>query len=77
MRSTLAIIALASTVGMSGCASMNDSERNVLGGAAIGALGGAAIGAATGGSVGTGAAIGAAVGAGGGYLYDRDQRRGW
>jgi hypothetical protein len=74
MRSTFAIIALATTMGLSGCASMSDSERHVLGGAAIGAAGGAAVGALTGGSVGTGALIGGALGAGGGYLYDRDQR---
>jgi len=74
MKSTFAIIALATTVGLSGCASMTDSERHVLGGAALGAAGGAAVGALTGGSVGTGALIGGAVGAGGGYLYDRDQR---
>jgi len=74
MRSTLAIIALAETVGLSGCASMSPTERHVLGGAAIGAAGGAAVGALTGGSAGTGALIGGALGAGGGYLYDRDRR---
>lgn len=74
MRSTFAVIALAATIGVSGCASMSDTERHVLGGAAIGAAGGAAIGGLTGGSAGTGALIGGAVGAGGGYLYDRDRR---
>lgn len=74
MKSTIAAIALAATFGVSGCASMSDTERHVLGGAAIGAASGAAIGGLTGGDVGAGALIGGAVGAGGGYLYDRNRR---
>ena len=74
MKSTFAVIALAATMGLSGCASMSDTERHVLGGAGIGALGGAAVAGVTGGSVGTGAAIGAGVGAVGGYVYDRNRR---
>ena len=73
MKSTIATIAIAASIGLGGCASMTETERNVAGGAAIGAAGGAAVGALTGGSAGTGAAIGAAVGAGGGYLYDRER----
>ncbi len=59
---------------LAGCAGMTRSERNVLGGGAVGAGLGAAIGAATGGNPAAGAAIGGAAGLVGGALYDSMER---
>lgn len=64
------------TSGLSGCANMNETQRDAGTGAAIGALAGAVIGGATGGGkkgqrAVSGAAIGAAVGAAGGYLWSK------
>ena len=72
---TLSAISL-SMAGLSGCANMNETQRDTGMGAAIGAVAGGLIGAATAGgnkgkSAATGAAIGAALGAGGGYLWSR------
>lgn len=71
MRSRLAILTMATALGVSGCASMTTTEQRTLSGAAIGALGGAAIAAVSAGSVATGAAIGTGVGAAAGYIYSR------
>ena len=72
---TLSAVTLAMG-GLSGCANMNETQRDTGMGAAIGAVAGGLIGAATAGgnkgkSAATGAAIGAALGAGGGYLWSR------
>ena len=66
--------------GLSGCASMTETQKTTGTGAGIGAVAGAVIGAATaGGNTGkcaaTGAAIGAAVGAGGGYLWSKHMEK--
>lgn len=68
-------VAVAS-MGMSGCANMDESQRGTATGAGVGAVAGALIGGLTAGgnkgrSAATGAAIGAALGAGGGYLWSR------
>lgn len=65
-----------STLALSGCASMSDTQKGVAGGAGIGALAGAAIGRATAGgnkgkSTGRGAMAGAAIGALGGYIWSQ------
>ena len=64
------------TLGLSGCANMSETQRDTATGAAVGAVAGALLGTATAGghkgkSAATGAAIGAAVGAGGGYLWSK------
>lgn len=61
---------------LSGCASMDDTQRRTAMGAGIGTAAGAAIGAATAGgnrgrSAATGAAIGAIVGGAGSYIWSR------
>ncbi|MBP6490763.1 MAG: OmpA family protein [Thauera sp.] len=66
--------------GLSGCANMNETQRDTGMGAAIGAVAGGLIGAATAGgnkgkSAATGAAIGAALGAGGGYLWSQNMQK--
>jgi len=49
--------------------SLTESQRNILGGTAVGAAGGAAVGAISG-DAGLGAAIGAGAGFLGGFIYD-------
>ena len=76
---TLSAVALAVS-GLSGCANMNETQRDTGMGAAIGAVAGGLIGAATAGgnkgkSAATGAAIGAALGAGGGYLWSQNMQK--
>ncbi len=76
---TLSAISLA-MAGLSGCANMNETQRDTGMGAAIGAVAGGLIGAATAGgnkgkSAATGAAIGAALGAGGGYLWSQNMQK--
>jgi outer membrane protein OmpA-like peptidoglycan-associated protein len=76
---TLSAISLA-MAGLSGCANMNETQRDTSTGAAIGAVAGGLIGAATAGgnrgkSAATGAAIGAALGAGGGYLWSQNMQK--
>jgi outer membrane protein OmpA-like peptidoglycan-associated protein len=76
---TLSAVMLA-VGGLSGCANMNETQRDTGMGAAIGAVAGGLIGAATAGgnkgrSAATGAAIGAAVGAGGGYLWSQNMQK--
>ena len=66
--------------GLSGCANMNETQRDTGMGAAIGAVAGGLIGAATAGgnkgkSAATGAAVGAALGAGGGYLWSQNMQK--
>ena len=59
---TVAAVALAAVLGLSGCAGMSAHDRNVAGGAGIGAVAGAVL---TGGSaIGTvgGAAVGGVIG---------------
>ncbi len=65
----LTIIALASVVGLAGCAT---AEQD----ASVGALAGGAIGALATGRVG-GTLAGAAIGAGAGYLLGRHTRKGY
>ena len=73
----VSFVALAFTAGsLSGCANMNETQRDTGTGAAIGAVAGGLLGLATAGghkgkSAATGAAIGAALGAGGGYLWSQ------
>jgi outer membrane protein OmpA-like peptidoglycan-associated protein len=76
---TLSAISLA-MAGLSGCANMNETQRDTGMGAAIGAVAGGLLGAATAGgnkgkSAATGAAIGAALGAGGGYLWSQNMQK--
>ena len=76
---TLSAISLA-IAGLSGCANMNETQRDTGMGAAIGAVAGGLIGAATAGgnkgkSAATGAAVGAALGAGGGYLWSQNMQK--
>ena len=76
---TLSAVSLAMG-GLSGCANMNETQRDTGMGAAIGAVAGGLIGAATAGgnkgkSAATGAAIGAALGAGGGYLWSQNMQK--
>jgi hypothetical protein len=72
---TTKLIALAALVFLlSGCAGMNRTEQNVLGGGVIGAGLGAAIGAAAFGNPAAGAAIGGAAGLLGGAVVDSTQR---
>lgn len=73
---SLTAVAVAAT-GLSGCAGMNETQRDTGTGAAIGAVAGAVLGAATSGkgnrgeATAIGAAAGAAIGAGGGYLWSK------
>lgn len=76
MKKIIIALSTIAVAGLSGCASMDETQRTTGTGAAIGAVAGGLIGAATAGghtgrSAATGAAIGAAVGAGGGYLWSR------
>ena len=76
---TLSAVTLAMG-GLSGCANMNETQRDTGMGAAIGAVAGGLIGAATAGgnkgkSAATGAAVGAAPGAGGGYLWSQNMQK--
>ena len=76
---TLSAVTLAMG-GLSGCANMNETQRDTGMGAAIGAVAGGLIGAATAGgnkgkSAATGAAVGAALGAGGGYLWSLNMQK--
>jgi len=68
-RKFLVSCALISSMALTGCASMSDTERRVATGAAIG---GATAGVVSG-SWGW-AAAGAAAGAAGGYLYDQSKK---
>ncbi len=58
------------SLGLTGC-TLNKTQEDTLGGAAIGAGVGAVISGATGGKIGTGAAVGAAAGAIGGALMSQ------
>ena len=76
---TLSAVTLAMG-GLSGCANMNETQRDTGMGAAIGAVAGGLIDAATAGgnkgkSAATGAAVGAALGAGGGYLWSQNMQK--
>ncbi|MFZ1992262.1 MAG: hypothetical protein WAW96_21110 [Alphaproteobacteria bacterium] len=72
----IAILALAASLALSGCASLHSTAEGVLSGGLIGAGVGAAAVAVAGGSVATGAAIGGVVGAGvGGYLGHRNEKK--
>jgi osmotically inducible lipoprotein OsmB len=73
MKNLVIVLMLIFTLGLFGCAGMSDTEQRSLSGGAIGAVAGTAIGAISG-HAGWGAAIGAAVGAGGGYLYDKNEK---
>jgi osmotically inducible lipoprotein OsmB len=73
MKNLVIVLMLIFTLGLFGCAGMSDTEQRSLSGGAIGAVAGTAIGAISG-NAGWGAAIGAAVGAGGGYLYDKNEK---
>ena len=66
MKTKLTVSALALVLGVSGCASMSETQKGTAKGAGIGAGVGAVVGAIAGG--GKGAAIGAAVGAGAGAI---------
>ncbi len=76
MKKTVIVLS-AVGLALSGCASMDETQRHTGTGAAIGAVAGAVIGAATAGSsdrgkgAAIGAAAGAAIGAGGGYLWSK------
>ncbi|OMG56237.1 hypothetical protein BJN45_00980 [Azonexus hydrophilus] len=76
MKNTILIVSAVS-LALSGCANMDETQRDTGTGAAIGAVAGAVIGAATasrsdrGKGAAIGAAAGAALGAGGGYLWSK------
>ena len=69
-RSALAAVLMLS-LGLAGCAGMNETQQRTLSGGAVGAAGGAAITALTGGCIWCGAAIGGAVGAGTGFVISQ------
>ena len=72
----IAILALATSIALSGCANLHSAAEGVLSGGLIGAGVGAATVVVAGGSVATGAAIGGVVGAGvGGYIGHRNERK--
>lgn len=76
LRKTLAATSIASVLAFSGCANMDDQQKGVGGGAAIGAVAGALLGSATAGgnkgrSASTGAIVGGAAGALGGYIWSK------
>ena len=75
MRKTLLLGSTAALILVTGCASMDDTQRRTATGAGIGALAGAVIGSATGGSAGTGAVVGAGVGALGTYIWSQNMER--
>lgn len=66
MRNQLTVAVLATVLGVSGCASMTETQKGTAKGAGIGAGAGAVVGAVAGGK--KGAAIGAVVGAGAGAI---------
>lgn len=72
MRTIRLALVLATGLGLSACAGLNQTQQRT----ATGALGGGAIGGILGsfsGNAGLGALLGAGVGGAGGYLYDRSQ----
>ncbi len=76
MKTRLCCLALSSTLALSGCAGMSDSNMTKAQGAGAGAAGGAVLGGVLGQVFGQdakstiiGGAIGGAIGAGAGYLY--------
>lgn len=73
MSKKLIAVALAATLGATGCANMSETQTTTAQGAGVGALAGAVLGAAVGGSKGAvkGAAIGAGAGALGGYAWSQ------
>ena len=75
MRKTLLLGSTAALVLVTGCASMDDTQRRTATGAGVGALAGAVIGSATGGNAGTGAEVGAGVGALGTYIWSQNMER--
>lgn len=76
MKKTILALSMIS-LGLAGCANMDETQRQTGTGAAIGAVAGAVLGAATSSKsdrrkgVAIGAATGAALGAGGGYLWSK------
>ncbi|MFZ5790173.1 MAG: YMGG-like glycine zipper-containing protein [Pseudomonadota bacterium] len=75
MRRLALVLAMATTLAVSGCANMNSTEQRMLSGGAIGAGAGAVVGALTGGlSVGLGALIGAGAGTAAGYIVDQSSK---
>ena len=75
MRKTLLLGSTAALILVTGCASMDDTQRRTATGAGVGALAGAVIGSATGGNAGTGAVVGAGVGALGTYIWSQNMER--
>ena len=72
----IATLALASSLVLSGCASVHSTAQGILSGGLIGAGVGAAAVVVAGGSVATGAAIGGVVGAAaGGYVGHRNEHK--
>ena len=73
MRTKLTACALVTTLAITGCANMNDTQKKTATGAGAGAVAGAVLGAVTGpggwGRAAVGAAIGGLVGGGAGYLW--------
>lgn len=67
---SLTLAGLASSVFLTGCANMSDSQRSTALGAGLGALAGAAIGDSKG-----SAAAGAAIGALGGYVWNHEMEK--
>jgi len=73
MRSIRPVLLLLASLGLAGCAGMNQTQQTT----AIGAAGGGVLGGVLGsfsGNAGLGALLGAGVGGAGGYLYDQSQR---
>lgn len=73
LKKNLAVSVLALSVGLTGCANMNEQQQTMAKGTGIGAAAGAAVGAIAGGGRGAaiGAGVGAAAGALGGYVWNQ------
>ena len=69
----VAILTLATVIGVTLAGCGNTTASRSLSGTAMGAAGGAALGA-IGGNAALGAAVGAGAGLVGGYLYDQHQK---
>jgi uncharacterized protein YcfJ len=74
MRTYRIAFVMAAAIGLSGCASLDNTQQRTLAGAAGGGALGGLVGSFSG-NTALGAVLGAGVGGAGGYLYDRSQRQ--
>lgn len=68
-------LALVTTLVLSGCENMSDTQRRTATGIAVGAVAGAGIAHATGGKAAVGAVAGAALGGVGAYIWSQNMER--